>query len=151
MHTFSETGAGVPAFLAKLWRLVEDPETNDLISWSTVRKSDVVERARREFGRRRQQIKMADVCFCVENVRPVGGDFFRENLCKMVPKMLGKWFSRLRKRNFPGFWLVWVVFRVLFPVVTTSRWHQWRRLFCLLCCVCGCFRKDVTVVLLLIY
>ena len=36
MHTFSETGAGVPAFLAKLWRLVEDPETNNLICWSKV-------------------------------------------------------------------------------------------------------------------
>lgn len=36
MHTFGETGAGVPAFLAKLWRLVEDPETNNLICWSKV-------------------------------------------------------------------------------------------------------------------
>lgn len=36
MHTFSETGAGVPAFLAKLWRLVEDPETNHLIYWNKV-------------------------------------------------------------------------------------------------------------------
>jgi hypothetical protein len=34
MHTFGETG--VPAFLAKLWRLVEDEETNDLIGWSSV-------------------------------------------------------------------------------------------------------------------
>lgn len=36
MHPL-ETAAGVPAFLAKLWRLVEDKETNDLISWSSVR------------------------------------------------------------------------------------------------------------------
>lgn len=36
MHTFNETGAGVPAFLAKLWRLVDDPETNNLICWSKV-------------------------------------------------------------------------------------------------------------------
>lgn len=35
MHPL-ETAAGVPAFLAKLWRLVEDKETNDLISWSSV-------------------------------------------------------------------------------------------------------------------
>lgn len=35
MHPL-ETSAGVPAFLAKLWRLVEDKETNDLISWSAV-------------------------------------------------------------------------------------------------------------------
>lgn len=37
MHTFSgESGTGVPAFLAKLWRLVEDPDTNNYISWSPV-------------------------------------------------------------------------------------------------------------------
>ncbi|XP_049289747.1 homeobox protein 5 isoform X4 [Anopheles funestus] len=43
MHTFSETGAGVPAFLAKLWRLVEDNETNDLISWSTDGRSFIIQ------------------------------------------------------------------------------------------------------------
>ncbi|XP_035893268.1 uncharacterized protein DDB_G0283357-like isoform X2 [Anopheles stephensi] len=43
MHTFSETGAGVPAFLAKLWRLVEDTETNDLISWSTDGRSFIIQ------------------------------------------------------------------------------------------------------------
>lgn len=43
MHTFSETGAGVPAFLAKLWRLVEDPETNDLIAWSTDGRSFIIQ------------------------------------------------------------------------------------------------------------
>jgi hypothetical protein len=36
MHTFGENTGGTPAFLAKLWRLVEDEETNDLISWSLV-------------------------------------------------------------------------------------------------------------------
>lgn len=36
MHTFSESATGVPAFLAKLWRLVEDPETNNLIYWQSV-------------------------------------------------------------------------------------------------------------------
>lgn len=36
MHTFSENSSGVPAFLAKLWRLVEDEETNNLIYWNTV-------------------------------------------------------------------------------------------------------------------
>lgn len=36
MHTFSENSSSVPAFLAKLWRLVEDEETNNLIYWSTV-------------------------------------------------------------------------------------------------------------------
>lgn len=35
MHPL-ENGIGVPAFLAKLWRLVEDSETNNLISWSSV-------------------------------------------------------------------------------------------------------------------
>lgn len=35
MHPL-ESGMGVPAFLAKLWRLVEDSSTNNLISWSTV-------------------------------------------------------------------------------------------------------------------
>lgn len=28
--------SNVPAFLTKLWTLVEDPETNHLICWSTV-------------------------------------------------------------------------------------------------------------------
>uniref|UniRef100_A0A182JS34 HSF-type DNA-binding domain-containing protein n=1 Tax=Anopheles christyi TaxID=43041 RepID=A0A182JS34_9DIPT len=42
MHTFSETGS-VPAFLAKLWRLVEDSETNDLISWSTDGRSFIIQ------------------------------------------------------------------------------------------------------------
>ncbi len=36
MHTFSESATGVPAFLAKLWRLVEDPDTNNLIYWQSV-------------------------------------------------------------------------------------------------------------------
>jgi heat shock transcription factor 1 len=36
MHTISEMGTSVPAFLGKLWRLVEDPETDDLICWSPV-------------------------------------------------------------------------------------------------------------------
>ncbi|XP_026677552.1 heat shock factor protein 1-like isoform X2 [Diaphorina citri] len=30
----AEVGTNVAAFLGKLWRMVEDPETNDLISWS---------------------------------------------------------------------------------------------------------------------
>ncbi|XP_076177819.1 heat shock factor protein isoform X2 [Ptiloglossa arizonensis] len=34
MHTIPELGTSVPAFLAKLWKLVEDPETDDLICWS---------------------------------------------------------------------------------------------------------------------
>ncbi|XP_034236160.1 uncharacterized protein LOC117642271 isoform X2 [Thrips palmi] len=34
MHSISEFGANVPAFLAKLWKLVDDPETNELISWT---------------------------------------------------------------------------------------------------------------------
>lgn len=43
MHTLVEMtsgnggqGAHVPAFLAKLWKLVDDPATNDLIYWSEV-------------------------------------------------------------------------------------------------------------------
>lgn len=36
MHTISENSSGVPAFLAKLWRLVEDEETNNLIYWNAV-------------------------------------------------------------------------------------------------------------------
>lgn len=36
MHTISESSSGVPAFLAKLWRLVEDEETNNLIYWNAV-------------------------------------------------------------------------------------------------------------------
>ncbi|XP_011306045.1 heat shock factor protein-like isoform X2 [Fopius arisanus] len=34
MHTVMEAETSVPAFLGKLWRLVEDPETDDLICWS---------------------------------------------------------------------------------------------------------------------
>ncbi|KAL0104261.1 hypothetical protein PUN28_017172 [Cardiocondyla obscurior] len=34
MHTTSDLGANVPAFLAKLWKMVEDPKTNSLISWA---------------------------------------------------------------------------------------------------------------------
>lgn len=39
MHSFVDgggIGSGVPAFLAKLWRLVDDPETNQLICWTKV-------------------------------------------------------------------------------------------------------------------
>jgi heat shock transcription factor 1 len=36
MHSVEEMGTNVPAFLAKLWKLVEDPETSDLICWSSV-------------------------------------------------------------------------------------------------------------------
>jgi heat shock transcription factor 1 len=36
MHSIEELGTNVPAFLAKLWKIVEDPETNDLICWSAV-------------------------------------------------------------------------------------------------------------------
>lgn len=36
MHPVAEMGTSVPAFLGKLWRLVEDPETDDLICWSPV-------------------------------------------------------------------------------------------------------------------
>ncbi|XP_067627192.1 heat shock factor protein isoform X3 [Eurosta solidaginis] len=43
MHTFSETGAGVPAFLAKLWRLVDDPDTNSLICWSKDGRSFIIQ------------------------------------------------------------------------------------------------------------
>ncbi|XP_026476158.1 heat shock factor protein-like, partial [Ctenocephalides felis] len=35
MHSVTEFGSTVPAFLGKLWRLVEDPETDHLISWSS--------------------------------------------------------------------------------------------------------------------
>ncbi|XP_059607974.1 heat shock factor protein isoform X2 [Phlebotomus argentipes] len=33
MLAVGDTQSGIPAFLVKLWRLVEDPTTNDLISW----------------------------------------------------------------------------------------------------------------------
>lgn len=42
MHTLVEVPVGanggthVPAFLAKLWKIVDDPSTNDLICWSEV-------------------------------------------------------------------------------------------------------------------
>jgi len=36
MHSVEELGTNVPMFLAKLWKLVEDPETNDLICWNSV-------------------------------------------------------------------------------------------------------------------
>lgn len=34
----SANSSSVPAFLAKLWRLVDDPHTNHLIFWSKVSK-----------------------------------------------------------------------------------------------------------------
>lgn len=34
MRSISEFGVNVPAFLAKLWKMVDDPSTNDLILWS---------------------------------------------------------------------------------------------------------------------
>ncbi|KAJ6649431.1 Heat shock factor protein [Pseudolycoriella hygida] len=43
MHTFSESAAGVPAFLAKLWRLVEDPDTNNLIYWQSDGRSFIIQ------------------------------------------------------------------------------------------------------------
>lgn len=36
MRSVLELGASVPAFLGKLWKLVNDLETNHLISWSPV-------------------------------------------------------------------------------------------------------------------
>ncbi|XP_037031825.1 heat shock factor protein isoform X2 [Bradysia coprophila] len=42
MRTFSETATGVPAFLAKLWRLVEDPDTN-LIYWQSDGRSFIIQ------------------------------------------------------------------------------------------------------------
>lgn len=37
MHSITEVGSNVPAFLAKLWKLVEDAEFDELICWSEVR------------------------------------------------------------------------------------------------------------------
>ncbi|XP_057379463.1 heat shock factor protein-like isoform X5 [Daphnia carinata] len=34
MHTVGDATSSVPAFLGKLWKLVEDPSTNHLISWN---------------------------------------------------------------------------------------------------------------------
>ncbi|XP_072757190.1 heat shock factor protein isoform X2 [Anoplolepis gracilipes] len=42
MHTVTELGTGVPAFLAKLWRLVEDPETDNMICWSPNGRSFII-------------------------------------------------------------------------------------------------------------
>jgi heat shock transcription factor 1 len=44
MHSIEELGTNVPAFLAKLWKIVEDPETNDLICWSPVCDRSIVEK-----------------------------------------------------------------------------------------------------------
>ncbi|KAK0087099.1 hypothetical protein PV325_001768 [Microctonus aethiopoides] len=35
MHTVAEVETHVPAFLGKLWKLVDDPETDDLICWAS--------------------------------------------------------------------------------------------------------------------
>lgn len=43
MHTFGESAAGVPAFLAKLWRLVDDAKTNNLICWSKDGRSFIIQ------------------------------------------------------------------------------------------------------------
>ncbi|GBN44141.1 Heat shock factor protein [Araneus ventricosus] len=34
MHSFESNSSNVPAFLVKLWKLVEDPNCDDLIAWS---------------------------------------------------------------------------------------------------------------------
>ena len=36
MHSITEVGSNVPAFLAKLWKLVEDTDFDELICWSEV-------------------------------------------------------------------------------------------------------------------
>lgn len=36
MHTIGEVSRNVPAFLGKLWKMVEDPETDDFITWNSV-------------------------------------------------------------------------------------------------------------------
>ena len=37
MHSVGDVGGqGVPAFLTKLWTLVEDPSTDELICWDPV-------------------------------------------------------------------------------------------------------------------
>ncbi|XP_070068601.1 heat shock factor protein isoform X1 [Drosophila takahashii] len=46
MHSFGDAGAigsGVPAFLAKLWRLVDDADTNRLICWTKDGQSFVIQ------------------------------------------------------------------------------------------------------------
>ncbi|XP_017049852.1 heat shock factor protein isoform X2 [Drosophila ficusphila] len=46
MHSFGDAGAigsGVPAFLAKLWRLVDDEDTNRLICWTKDGNSFVIQ------------------------------------------------------------------------------------------------------------
>lgn len=47
--------SNVPAFLTKLWTLVEDPETNNLICWSAVSST----------GSTRVQMPYQCVCVCV--------------------------------------------------------------------------------------
>ncbi|CAH0766613.1 unnamed protein product [Diatraea saccharalis] len=50
MRSVVEIGASVPAFLGKLWKLVNDPETNNLISWSAGNKTFVIKN-QAEFAR----------------------------------------------------------------------------------------------------
>lgn len=38
MHTFETNSSNVPAFLVKLWNIVEDPTCDDIIAWSDVSK-----------------------------------------------------------------------------------------------------------------
>lgn len=42
MQPLGENTVNVPAFLGKLWKMVNDPNTDHLISWSLVSKSRVV-------------------------------------------------------------------------------------------------------------
>ncbi|XP_013176745.1 PREDICTED: heat shock factor protein isoform X2 [Papilio xuthus] len=50
MRSVVEIGASVPAFLGKLWKLVNDSETNNLISWSPGGKTFVIKN-QAEFAR----------------------------------------------------------------------------------------------------
>lgn len=57
MHSVEELGTNVPAFLAKLWKIVEDPGTNELIGWSSVCNEHTV-----------TNIAVIEPCICEANI-----------------------------------------------------------------------------------
>lgn len=67
MHTFGENSTAVPAFLAKLWRLVEDEDTNNLIYWSAVSRSFSISAFEPVLRARETRQEEREIMFCVED------------------------------------------------------------------------------------
>lgn len=66
MGVDSNYTSNVPAFLTKLWTLVEDPETNHLICWSAVSYKLL-----NVYGNGLLELMCVFVCVCVCVISPI--------------------------------------------------------------------------------